>query len=92
MTDAGAAANNDKKKVIFKNCASFTDCISKIKNTQIDNAKDLDDFMPLYNLIEYDDNDSKTSGSLWEYYRDEPALTDAGFINNFRTNSASFNI
>ena len=92
MADAGAAANNDKKMVIFKNCASFTDWISKIKNTNIDNAKDLDDFMPLYNLIEYNDNDSKTSGSLWQYYRDEPALTDACIINNFPTNSVSFNI
>ena len=34
----GAAANNASKKVIFKNCASFTNCISKINNTQIDNA------------------------------------------------------
>ena len=61
-----------KKGVIFKNCASFTDCISKINNTEIDNAKDTDVVMPIYNLIEYSDKYSKASGSLFQYYRDEP--------------------
>ena len=46
----GAAANNTNKKVIFKNCAPFTNCISEINNTQIDNAKDIDIVMPMYNL------------------------------------------
>ena len=63
---AGAAANNTNKKVIFKNCAPFTNCISKINNTQIDNAEYIDIVMPMYNLIEYSDNYSKTSGSLWQ--------------------------
>ena len=61
---AGAAANNTNKKVIFKNCAPFTNCICKIINTQIDNAEYIDIVMPMYNLIEYNDNYSKTSGSL----------------------------
>ena len=43
----------------------------------------LNTFMPMYNLIEYSDSYSKTSGSLWQYYRDEPALTNAGAIANF---------
>ena len=60
----GAAANNTNKKVIFKNCAPFTNCISKINNTQIDDAEYIDIVMPMYNLIEYSDNYSKTSGSL----------------------------
>ena len=60
---AGAAANNTGKKVIFKNCAPFTDCISKINNTQVANAKDIDVVMRMYNLIECSDNYSKTSGS-----------------------------
>ena len=59
----GAAANNTNKKVIFKNCAPFTDCISKINNTQVANAKDIDIVMRMYNLIECSDNYSKTSGS-----------------------------
>ena len=62
---AGAAANNTNKKVIFKNCAPFTNCISEINNTQVDNAKDTDLVMPMYNSIEYSDNYSKTSESLW---------------------------
>ena len=48
---AGAAANNINKKVIFKNCTPFTYCISKINNTQIDNAQNIDIVMPIYNLV-----------------------------------------
>ena len=69
---AGAAANNTNKKVIFKNCAPFTNCISEINNTQIDNAKDIDIVMPMYNLIEYSDNYAKTTGSLWQYCKGIP--------------------
>ena len=64
---AGAAANNINQKVIFKNCAPFTNCISEINNMQIDNAKDVDIVMPMYNLIDYSDNYAKTTGSLWQY-------------------------
>ena len=53
---ANGDANNTNKKVIFKNCAPFTNCISKINNTQVDNAKDIDIVMSMYNLIEYSDN------------------------------------
>ena len=59
-----SSRNNTNKKVVFKNCAPFTDCISEINNTQVDNAKDIDIVMPMYNLLEYSDNYSKTSGSL----------------------------
>ena len=58
---ADADANNTNKKVIFKNCAPFTNCITEINNTDIDNAKDIDIVMPMYNFIEYSDNYSKTS-------------------------------
>ena len=77
---AGAAANNTNKKVIFKNCSPFTNCISKINNTQIDNAEYIDIVMPMYNLIEYSDNYSKTSGSLWQYCKDIPAVNNNGDI------------
>ena len=71
--DAAARQADERDKgVIFKNCAPFINCISKINNTQIDNAKDIDIAMPMYNLIEYSDNYAKTSGSLWQYFRDEP--------------------
>ena len=79
---AAKQADERDKDVIFKNCAPFTNCISEINNTQVDNAKDIDIVMPMYNLIEYSDNYAKISGSLWQYYRDEP--------NDNLTNSESF--
>ena len=60
----GVDANNTNKKVIFKNCAPFTNCISKINNAKIDDAEYVDIVMPMNNLIEYNDNYSKTFGSL----------------------------
>ena len=77
------AANNTNKKVIFKNCAPFTNCISEINNTQIDNAKDIDIVMPMYNLIEYSDNYAKTTGSLWQYCKDIPARENNNLIEGF---------
>ena len=68
---AARQADERDKGVAFKNCAPFTNCISEINNTQIDNCKDIDIVMSMYNLIEYSDNYAKTSGSLWQYYRDE---------------------
>ena len=87
ITGAGAdaaakQADERDKGVAFKNCASFTSCISEMNNTQIDNAKDIDIVIPMYNLIEYSDNYSKTSGILWQYYRDE--------LNNNLADSESF--
>ena len=70
--DAAKRSDERNKGVMFKNCAPFTDCISEINNTQIDNAKYTGVLMPMYNLIEYSDNYLKTSGSLWQYYRDDP--------------------
>ena len=55
------------KKLAFKNNAPFVSCISKINNTLIDNAEDLDVVMPMYNLLEYSKNYSKTTGSFWNY-------------------------
>ena len=70
--EAARQADERDKGVAFKNCGPFTNCVSEINNTKIDNAKDINIVMPMYNLIEYGDNYSKTSGSLWQYYRDEP--------------------
>ena len=69
---AAREADERDKGIAFKNCAPFINCISEINNTQIDNAKDIDIVMPMYNLIEYSDKYAKTSGSLWQYFRDEP--------------------
>ena len=70
--DAAARQADERNKgVIFKNCAPFINCISEINNTQIDKAKDIDIVMSMYNLIEYSDNCAKTTGSLWQYFRDD---------------------
>ena len=89
----GAAANTADEKVIFKNCAPFTNCISKINNTQIDNAEYIDIVMATYNLIEYSDNYSKTSGSLCQYCKDIHAVNNTGHIIDFNGANAtdSFN-
>ena len=94
---ADADANNTNKKVIFKNCPPFTNCISEINNTQVDHAKDIDIVMPMYNLIEYSDNYSKTSGSLWQYCKDIPAVDNnnnaiVNFVENNPTDSFNFRV
>ena len=66
-TGTAAAPNKRNEKLIFKNYASFTDCISEKYSKEIDHAKDIDVAMPIYNLIECSDNCSKTSGSVWQY-------------------------
>ena len=57
--EAAIAADRNNKKVVFKNCAPFTDCNNEMNNTQIDNAKDLDIVMQMHHLIEYSDNYAK---------------------------------
>ena len=76
---AARQADERDKGVIFKNCALFVECINRINNTEIDNAKNIDIVMPMYNLIESGENYSKTSGSLWQPYKDDPNdnLTDS---------------
>ena len=85
-----AGGENNKIQVVFKNCAPFTNFLSERNNAQIDNTKDMDVVTPMYNLIEYSNNYSKTSDGLWQYYRDEPALTDDDALDNFPGNSALF--
>ena len=76
---AATQVDERNKGVKFRNCAPFTNCISEINNTQIDNVKYTDVVMPLYDLIEYSNNYSKTLGSLSQYYRDESNDNIANF-------------
>ena len=73
--DASKQEDERNKRVMFNFWAPFTDCKGNINNTQIDNEKYIDAVMHMYNLIEYRDNYLKTSGSLWQLYRDEPMKT-----------------
>ena len=63
----------------LKNNAPFISCISKINNILIGNTEDLDIVMPMYSLLVYSKNYSRTSGSLWNYYKDIPTdpITDS---------------
>ena len=70
--DAAKQADERDKSVTFKNCVPFTKCTSRINNTDIDNAQNINIVMPMYNLIEYSDSYSKISGRLWQYYKDDP--------------------
>ena len=91
----GAAIYNTDKKVVFKSCAPFTNCINKINNTQIDDAEYIDMVIPMYSIIEYSDNYLKKSGSLWQYCQEIPAVNNNGDIVDFNganaTDSFNFN-
>ena len=73
---ATASTDIEEKDVAFKNDAPFTSCITKINSTYVDNAEDINMIMPMYNLLEYSQNYSMTSGSLWNYCRDEIDYVD----------------
>ena len=83
-----ADANKRNRNVAFKNNTPFINCILKINGVQFDNAEDLDVVMPMYNLLEYSKKYRTTTGSLWNYYRDEPSnplFLDSGSF-NYKTN------
>ena len=63
--------NNDATQVAFKNCAPFKDSRTEINGIFVDYTDCINIRMPMYNLIEYSDNYSDTSGSLWGFKRDE---------------------
>ena len=64
-------ADERNKGEISTNCALFHKCVSEINDMQVDDAREIGVVMAMYNLIEHSDNYSKTSRSLWKYYRDE---------------------
>ena len=76
-------ANKHNKNIVVKNNAPFVNCITKVNCIKIDNAENLDVVMPMYNLLEYSNNYRKTTGSLWNYNRDQPS-------DPLSTNSESF--
>ena len=94
IANATNSANNNvfnEKKLVFKNNAPFISCITKINGIKIDNAEDLDVVMLMYNLLEYSKNYKKTTGSLWNSYRDEPnSSTDNNNIAHSILSSKSF--
>ena len=78
------------KKLAPKNNVPFITCVTRINNVLIDHWQDLDLIMPMYNLTSYSKNYQKTSGSLWNYYRDEPSSGVENNINYSVEGSKSF--
>ena len=85
---ADIAANTN---VAFKNCAPFTRCVKHMNDEHVQTPENLDIIMPIYNLIKYSDNSADSSGSLYQYKRDESPMNDAGSPDNFAlANSTPF--
>ena len=82
-----ATPNNAATQVVFKNCAPFEKCRTEINETFVDETDFINITMPMYNLIEYSDNYSDTSGSLWDFKRDE--IVDNANVTN-DNNAPSF--
>ena len=89
--DIKVAAVAASTNVAFKNCAPFTRCVTHINDEHVETAENLDIIMPLYNLIEYSDGFADSSGSLYQFKRDESPMNNAGNPNNVALdNSTSF--
>ena len=81
----------NKTKAAFKNCAPFRKCRTEINEIFVDEAEHINITMPMYNLIEYSDNYSDTSGSLWHFNRDEqPKENNEELSDLSADNSSSF--
>ena len=87
ITATGGDANT---RIAFKNCAPFTKCITYINDQHVDNADNLDVIMPMYNLIEYSDNYSDSSGSSWRFKKDEQNMNNGNLANVTTDDSSSF--
>ena len=90
-TGTAAAPNNRNTKVIFKNCASFTNSKREINDTHLDDAHDIDAVMSMHSLIEYSDN-SKMSKTLSQYDGDEPTLNNNIIIDFAADNNNSISL
>ena len=78
---------NNGNNVAFKNCAPFRRCITHINDEYVETAENLGIILSMYNLLEYSDNYEKSSGSLYQFKRDEPPANNAAVT---VTNSSSF--
>ena len=75
--NADAAANKT-----FKNCAPFINCRVEINDTQVEYANNLNVIMPMYSLLEYPDNSSESTSTLWNFVRDETDGCNAITVND----------
>ena len=89
LVTGNITSGGNDRKAAFKNCAPFRTWITQINETFVDEAKHINITMPMYNLIEYSDNYSDTSGSLRQFKRDEQPKENNGNISNVSTNNSS---
>ena len=87
ITATGGDANT---KVAFRYCAPFAKCLTHINDEHVDNADNLNIVMPMYNLIEYSNNYSDTSGILWQFKRDKQNMNNGNPVNVTTNDSSSF--
>ena len=80
--DIVTTAHNNRTQVVFKNCASFINCITKTHGTTIDDPEDLELVIPMYSLMEYSSDYPETTRSLWFYSKDEATNFNADIANN----------
>ena len=85
-----ATGSDGNTRIAFKNCTPFMKCITHINDEHIDNADNLDIIMHMYNLIEYSDNYSDTSRSLWHFKRDKQSMNNGNPANVTTADSSSF--
>ena len=85
VIDGNAPRDTQDRHVILKNNAPFISCITRINGELLEDADDLDAAMPMHNLLEYSKNSRKTTGSLYNYYRDE--LNDDADLNDHPNNN-----
>ena len=74
--ESGTLADNERSHLVFKNCGPFRNCVTKINNTLIEDVESLDVIMPMNNMLEYSQNYAYSSGSDYEFVRDEYSATD----------------
>ena len=84
---AAVAADTD---VAFKNCAHFTRYVTHINDEHVETAENLDIVMPMYNLIEYSNNHADSSGSLYQFKRDESPMNNTGNPSNVALHNSTF--
>ena len=68
--------------VAFKNCAPFRTCYITINDEHVEKAEDLDIVIPMYNLLEYSDNYQNSTGSFYQFKRDESSDDNTDVANN----------
>ena len=90
--DISVVGGDQNTDIEFKNCSVFTRCTTHLNDERIETAENLDIVMNMYNLIEYSDNYSEKSGSIWQYKRDEQNMNNNNIANVTTADSSSFNI